>query len=163
MWHFFHAGVTCSGKLLVTVTGLENDSCKKRKWRNILCTWSLKISEQSVQRYVVPAHVSTLTICINNLAHVKAGVFILHSPSSRNEGQSSVPGWFILHLCNIWTGFPPPLIISLLQSSVTQNFVARGPILASKNSHGSSHPYWRKYSVPGWYVFKINNLITDLR
>ena len=31
MWHFSDAGVTCSGKLLVTVTGLKNDSRRKRK------------------------------------------------------------------------------------------------------------------------------------
>ena len=151
MWHFSDAGVTCSGKLLATVTGLENDSCERRKWRNILCTWSLKkyvSAVSSVTWFLLM--LSTLTICINNLAHVKAGVFILQSPSSRNEGQSSVPGSFILHLCNTWTAFRPPLIISVLHTSVTQNFVARGPLLASKNSHGSSHPYWRKYSVSGW-------------
>ena len=27
------------------------------------------------------------------------------------------------------------------------NFVARGPLLASENSYGSWHPYFRKYSV----------------
>jgi len=63
MWHFSDAGVTCSGKLLVTVTGLEKDSCEKRKWRNILCTWSLKINQHSVQRYVDPAR----AFYINNL------------------------------------------------------------------------------------------------
>jgi len=26
------------------------------------------------------------------------------------------------------------------------NFLARGPLLASKNNHGYSHPCWRKHS-----------------
>jgi hypothetical protein len=63
MWHFSDAGVMCSGKLLVTVTWLEEDFCKKIKWRHILCTWSLKISQHSIQRYVDPAY----AFCINNL------------------------------------------------------------------------------------------------
>ena len=38
------------------------------------------------------------------------------------------------------------------------NFFPSGPLLASKNNHGSSHPCSRKYGVSRWYVSKTKNL-----
>jgi len=31
-----------------------------------------------------------------------------------------------------------------------KSFFASGPLLASKNNHGFSHPYSRKYGMFGW-------------
>ena len=42
------------------------------------------------------------------------------------------------------------------------NSFARGPLLASKNNHGSSHPCSLNYSVPGWQLFKIKNYISEV-
>jgi hypothetical protein len=38
------------------------------------------------------------------------------------------------------------------------NVFARGPLLAHKNNHGSSHPFSQKYRASGWWVSKIKNL-----
>jgi hypothetical protein len=46
-----------------------------------------------------------------------------------------------------------------IQTIVSQIFFfARGPLSASKNNHGSSHPFWRKYSQFWWQVSKIRYL-----
>jgi hypothetical protein len=156
MWDVSDAGVRRSGKIPLTVTGLENDCCENKVTQDFVHVDFKNKTAQTVLRYVGP-HAVNINKLYNNLAHVKAGVFILQSPTSRNEGQSSVPGCFIRSLCNTWTYFPqsyalrlrPPLI-SVLYTSVTQNFFARGPFVVSKNSHGSSHPYWRKCSVSWW-------------
>jgi len=39
-----------------------------------------------------------------------------------------------------------------IQTIVSPNCFARGPLLASKNNHGSSHPFSRKYSQFWWQV-----------
>jgi len=36
MWQFSDAGGTCSGKMLVTVTGLENNSYKNKVTQNFV-------------------------------------------------------------------------------------------------------------------------------
>jgi hypothetical protein len=47
-------------------------------------------------------------------------------------------------------------------SVVPRNFVARGPLLASKNNHGSSHPSSSKYWA---WMINIQNLkfVTQIR
>ena len=35
------------------------------------------------------------------------------------------------------------------------NSLARGPLLASQNNHGSSHSFWRQFGACGWQASKI--------
>ena len=54
--------------------------------------------------------------------------------------------------------------LKFLQKCFPNSF-ARGPRLVSKNNHGSSHPWSRKYRVSRWQVSKIKHLylITKFR
>ena len=44
-----------------------------------------------------------------------------------------------------------------VQSSVSQNLFPPGPLSASKNNHGSSHPCSGRHRVSGWEVSKTKN------
>ena len=63
MWDFSDGGVTCSGRILVTVTGLANHSCKKNVTQDFVHVEFKNKSAKCVQRYVGPAH----AVYVNNL------------------------------------------------------------------------------------------------
>ena len=60
--------------------------------------------------------------------------------------------FFTKHFIATWSKMPTPLTLCF------PNFFSRGPLLASKNNHGSSHSRSRKYRVSRWQVSKIRYL-----
>jgi len=54
-----------------------------------------------------------------------------------------------------------PLHRKRLAPRCTNSF-ARGPLMASKNNHRSSHPCSLNYRLSGWQVSKVKNYISDL-
>ena len=53
-------------------------------------------------------------------------------------------------LCPCTAVLPLSFLLPILHTSVSPIFFPRGPLLASKNNHGSSHPCSQKYTVSGW-------------
>lgn len=54
MWDVSDAGVTCSGRILLTVTGLENDCCEKKVTQDFVHVEFKNKTAQTALRYVGP-------------------------------------------------------------------------------------------------------------